>query len=184
MVFIIILASCAPTEEPKLRPVTTKESDQPLRSEPSEYTITVEGKVTDKVNGEEIHNARVIVITIAGTYTFEGNTFEVSFPAMSVVNIRAEAAGYEPFMQQLKAHYERSATINIEIRLDRVGPLEVTPKSIWRLRTPLCLVRACPAGKDYYETLGFQSPLGVPFMALMAGEKMIGFEIRRSDVSC
>jgi len=79
---MIILAGCAPQEQPKLRPVRTEESDEPLRSEPSEYSITVEGKVTDKLSGEEIHKARVIVITIAGTYTFEGSTFEVSFPAM------------------------------------------------------------------------------------------------------
>jgi len=130
IVLIVILASCAPTEEPKLRPVRTKESDQPLRSEPTEYTITAEGRVTDKVNGKEIPNARVMVVTITGTYTFEGSTFEVSFPAMSVLNIRAEAPGYKPVTRQLKAHYERTATINVEIRLEPVGPVEVTPQSL------------------------------------------------------
>jgi len=127
---MIILAGCASQEQPKLRPVRTKESDQPLRSAPTEYSITAKGKVTDKVNGKEIPNARVMVVTITGTYTFEGSTFEVSFPAMSVVNIRAEAPGYKPVMRQLKAHYERTATLDVEIRLEPVGPIEVTPKSI------------------------------------------------------
>jgi len=127
---MIILAGCASQEEPMLRPVRTKESDQPLRSEPSEYTITVEGKVTDKVNGKEIPNARGMVVTITGTYTFEASTFEVSFPAMSVVNIRAEAPGYKPVMRQLKAHYERTATLDVEIRLEPAGLVEVTPQSL------------------------------------------------------
>ena len=125
--FIIILASCASQEEPKLRPVRTKESDQPPRSEPSEYTITSKRKLTDKVNGKEIPNARVMVVTVAGTYTFEGSTFEVSFPAMSVVNIRAEPPGYKPVMRQLKAHYERTATLDVEIRLE---PVQVIPESM------------------------------------------------------
>ena len=117
MALMIVLTGCASKETLEMRPVETRESDQPLRSEPSEYTITAKGKVTDRVNGKEIPNARVMVVTGAGTYTFEGSTFEVSFPAMSVVNIKAEAPGYKPVMRQLKAHYEHTATINVEIRL-------------------------------------------------------------------
>jgi len=123
---MIILVGCGP----RLRSVETREADQPLESEPSQCTHTIKGKVTDKSNGREIPNARGVVVTVTGTFKFEGSTFELRFPAMSVADLRVEAPGYKPFSRQLKAHYERNAALKIEIRLEPAGPVEVTPQSL------------------------------------------------------
>jgi hypothetical protein len=124
----LILAGCSPstpqpTEVPAAitRPVEIRESDRPLMSTPgSEYTVTIEGRVTDAGTGMTIPDATILVVTVTGSYEFWGGLFQVSFPAETVVNIRARAPGYKAESRQLKAHYQRNVTMDMEIQLERV----------------------------------------------------------------
>jgi hypothetical protein len=110
----IILAGCGPEE----RLVELRESDQPLLSEPSDFTIVLRGKVVDMDTREEIPDAKGVVVTVTGTYTFTGR-FEIRFPAKSVVDLKIIAPGYKTLSTQLKAHYSRNATLDTEIPLER-----------------------------------------------------------------
>lgn len=93
------------------------ESNEPLLSEPSDFTIVLRGKVVDKETRREIPNVRGVVVTVTGTYTFTGR-FEIGFPARSVVNLKIIAPGYKTLSTQLKAHYRRNAVLDTEIPLE------------------------------------------------------------------
>jgi hypothetical protein len=100
-IVLITLSGCLvstpqPTAAPVpiTRPVQIKEMDQPLVSTPgSQYSVTVEGRVTDSSTGMVIPDATILVVTVTGSYHFWGGVFEISFPAETVVNIKAEAQG-------------------------------------------------------------------------------------------
>lgn len=88
------------------RPVEIRELEKPLLStRGSEYTVTVEGRVTDYDTRMTLPNATILVVTVAGSYEFIGGLFQVSFPAETVVNIKAEAPGYRTESRQLRPHY-------------------------------------------------------------------------------
>jgi hypothetical protein len=124
----LILAGCSvvapqPTGTPVVitRPVQIRESDKPLMSTPgSQYTVTIEGRVTDAGTGMTIPDATILVVTVTGSYEFWGGLFRISFPTETVVNIRARAPGYKAESRQLKAHYQRNVTMDMEIQLERV----------------------------------------------------------------
>ena len=93
------------------------ESNEPLLSEPSDFSIVLRGKVVDKDTRREIRNVKGVVVTVTGTYTFTGR-FEIGFPARSVVSLKVMAPGYKTLSTQLKAHYSRNAVLDTEIPLE------------------------------------------------------------------
>jgi hypothetical protein len=53
--------------------VQIREQDRPLISTPgSEYTVTIEGRVTDSNTGMTIPDVTILVATVAGSYEFWG----------------------------------------------------------------------------------------------------------------
>lgn len=124
----VMLAGCSviiprPASTPPIitRPVDARESDKPLLSTPgSEYTVTIEGRVTDADTGMTIPDATILMVTVGGSYEFMGGLFQISFPAETVVNIRAKAPGYKTESRQMKAHYKRNVTLDMEIKLERI----------------------------------------------------------------
>lgn len=118
---LLILAFFSARSYPRRRPVnvTVMPEDAISVPEPSDHTVVVLGRVTDKETGELIENATTVVVTVAGSYLFrETATWRVQFPAKSVVDIRVEAPGYEQVNKQLKAHYDRNVPLDIEIKLE------------------------------------------------------------------
>jgi len=75
--------------------------------------------VADAATGMTIPTTTILVVTVAGTYEFMGGLFEISFPAETVANIRAQAPGYKAESRQVKGHYQRSVGLDMEIRLER-----------------------------------------------------------------
>jgi len=127
LIVLITLTGCSATvpqptaTPPVIRTVEIRERDRPLISTPgSEYTVTLRGRVTDARTGELIPAATILVVTVVGSYHFAGGVFDVSFPAHTVVDIRGEAPGYKSESRQLKAHYRRNVTLDMEIRLERI----------------------------------------------------------------
>jgi hypothetical protein len=110
-------AASQPTEVPVAvnRPVQIREYDRPLISTPgSEYTVTIEGRVTDADTGMMIPDATILVVTVAGSYEFWGGLFEISFPTETVVNIKARSPGCRVESRQLKDHYKCNARQDID----------------------------------------------------------------------
>ena len=66
-----------------------------------------------------IPDATILVVTVVGSYQFMGGALQISFPVETVVNIKAQAPGYKTESRQLKAHYKRNVTLDMEIRLER-----------------------------------------------------------------
>jgi hypothetical protein len=57
---------------------------------------------------------------VSDSWTRPDRERRISFPAETVANIKAEAPGYKSESRQLKAHYQRNVTVDVEIRLERV----------------------------------------------------------------
>jgi len=103
------------------RPKQIRDMEKPLITTPgSQYTITIEGRVTDAETGMAIPDATILVVTVTGSYEFWGGLFQISFPAETVVNIKAQAPGYKAESRQLKTHYKRNVTMDMEVRLERL----------------------------------------------------------------
>lgn len=78
---------------------------------------------------EEITSAKVTFITPAGTYRF-GSRYELTIPSGSVVRIVIESPGYETIDVQIKPHFTRNVTIDADIPIEPVGPIELKPESL------------------------------------------------------
>jgi len=64
------------------RPVEIRESDRPLVSTPgSQYTVTIEGRVTDAGTGMTIPDATILVVTVTGSYEFWGRSVPDILPS-------------------------------------------------------------------------------------------------------
>ena len=113
LTLLIIVAACREPPHPRLRPVNvTRIPEGTLVNEPSDFTVTAQGKIIDKETGELIRDATTVVITVTGSHLFRDTaTWEVMFPAMSVAEIAVEAPGYESKSFELKPHYKRNVTI-------------------------------------------------------------------------
>lgn len=77
-VMSLLPVGCSSTPEPTpppiiTGPVQTREKDRPLVSTPeSEYTVIIEGRVTDADTGMTIPNATILVVTVTGSHEFWG----------------------------------------------------------------------------------------------------------------
>jgi hypothetical protein len=57
-----------------------------------------------------------LVVTVVGSYEFE-DSFEVSFPADTVLQVLVKAGGSAEKSVQIKPHYERNVTLEMQIPL-------------------------------------------------------------------
>jgi len=64
-----------------------------------------------------------------GTYKF-GSRFELTIPSGSVVRIIIEAPGYETADVQINPHFTANVTVDADMSIQRVEPVEVTPESL------------------------------------------------------
>jgi hypothetical protein len=125
------LPTPSPTPSPTSLPeqdLEIKEKDEPLSADPElfQFSVTLEGRAVDISTREEVTATKVTFITPAGTYKF-GSRFELTIQSGSVVRIVAEAPGYETMDVQMKPHYTKNATLEMEIPMKLVG---VTPESL------------------------------------------------------
>jgi len=104
------------------RSAPVRTSDAPLtQGTPSSYTVTVRGWAIDDVTKERIEGAQFVVVTVVGSYEFK-DSFEVSFPADTVLQVLAKADGYAEKSVQIKPHYGRNVLLDMQIPLVQPTP--------------------------------------------------------------
>jgi len=102
--------------------VPTRMATTPLADaeEPGDFTITLVGRVLDAITGNEIPVAAVRIRTPDRVLDFGGPGFQAQIPANRVSTLIILAPGYIALEQQIKPHYQRDATLNMDIPLQPV----------------------------------------------------------------
>jgi hypothetical protein len=88
--------------------------------EPGDFTITLVGRVLDALTGNEIPIAAVRIRTPDTVLDLGGPGFQAQIPANRVSTLTILAPGYIALEQQIKPHYQRDATLNMDIPLQPV----------------------------------------------------------------
>lgn len=123
-VFGLFAAACAASSAPSsvTRPAPVRTSEAPLfQGTSSGYTVTITVWAVDGVTREHIDGAEFLVVTIVGSYTFT-DTFQISFPADTVLHVLARAQGYADQPVQIKPHYERNVQLEMNAQMFRPTP--------------------------------------------------------------
>jgi hypothetical protein len=105
-----------------VRAVPTRMATTPLADaeEPGDFTITLVGRVLDALTGNEIPIAAVRIRTPDTVLDLGGPGFQAQIPANRVSTLTILAPGYIALEQQIKPHYQRDATLNMDIPLQPV----------------------------------------------------------------
>jgi hypothetical protein len=175
-----------------VRAVPTRLATTPLADaeEPGDFTITLVGRVLDALTGNEIPVTAVRIRTPDTVLDFGGPGFQAQIPANRVSTLTILAPGYIALEQQIKPHYQRDATLTMDIPLQPVDlelggklppatpalfPLPSPEGEAWGLSTPcdphagpsrrrrfrVPLLRSACLGRQTRKAVHPQQPAGV-----------------------